>query len=127
MGLYLIDTNIISDYLSAHLPPSGMMIMDLIVDDGIILSVITQIELLCWNTDEATEQLVKSFIGDSNILGISPAIIAQCVAIRKGKKVKTPDAIIASTALANDLTLVTNNEKDFVGIDGLRLLNPYKS
>jgi len=40
--------------------------------------------------------------------------------------IKTPDAIIAATALAYDLTLTTNNEKDFSHIKGLKIVNPYK-
>jgi len=40
---------------------------------------------------------------------------------------KTHDAIIAATALANDFILITTNEKDFVHIKGLKLINSYKS
>ena len=53
--------------------------------------------------------------------------IAQCVNIRKGKKIKTPDAIIAATALAYSFTLITNNEKDFAKIKGLKIINPRKT
>jgi toxin FitB len=35
------------------------------------------------------------------------------------------DTLLAATALANDLTLVTRNTKDFKGIDRLALLNPW--
>lgn len=34
------------------------------------------------------------------------------------------DAIIAATALENDLTLATANIKDFKHIEGLKLINP---
>ncbi len=44
----------------------------------------------------------------------------------QGKKIKTPDAIIAATALAYGYTIITNNEKDFKGITGLKIINPYK-
>ncbi len=37
-----------------------------------------------------------------------------------------PDAIIAATALAQGLTLITNNEKDFNNIKGLKIVNPFK-
>ena len=47
------------------------------------------------------------------------------IALRKEYKIKLPDAIIAATALANDLTIVTNNIKDFSNISGLQLINPY--
>lgn len=38
---------------------------------------------------------------------------------------KTPDAIIAATALANDFTLITRNIKDFKNIEGFKLVNPH--
>jgi predicted nucleic acid-binding protein len=60
------------------------------------------------------------------ILGINQDVITQCVSLRKSKKIKTPDAIIAATALAYGYTLITNNEKDFANIKGLKVVNPYK-
>jgi predicted nucleic acid-binding protein len=63
---------------------------------------------------------------DSTVLNITPDVVAACVRLRKGKKIKTPDAIIAATALAWGYTLITNNEKDFANIRGLKILNPYK-
>ncbi len=92
----------------------------------LVLSVITQIELLCWKTDAVKEQRVKDFIADSIVLDIIPVAILLCVDIRRNKKVKTPDAIIAATALAHGYTLITNNEKDFYNIEGLKIINPYE-
>ena len=126
MEQYLIDTNVVSDYLSASLPVAGMALLDSAIDAVPNLSIITQIELLCWNTDETTTQNVKDFIADSVVLNISPDVIARCVALRKGKKVKTPDAIIAATALAYGYTIITANEKDFENIKGLKFVNPHK-
>lgn len=60
----------------------------------------------CWKTDAATEQKIKNFIADSIVLDISPEVIVQCVNLRKGKKIKTPDAIIAATALAYGYTFI---------------------
>lgn len=60
------------------------------------------------------------------VLDISSNIIIACVQLRRNKKIKTPDAIIAATALANGYTLITNNEKDFANIKGLKILNPRK-
>jgi len=95
MEQYLIDTNIVSDYFSASLPESGLLFLDGIVDAIPILSVITQIELLCWNTNKTIEHWVECFVADSIIMDITPDIVRKCVTIRKGKKIKTPDAIIA--------------------------------
>ncbi len=57
---------------------------------------------------------------------IIPDVILHCVNIRRNKKVKTPDAIIAATALAHGFTLITNNEKDFNSIKDLKIINPFK-
>jgi predicted nucleic acid-binding protein len=100
--------------------------MDSVIDAVPNLSVISQIELLCWKTDAAKEQRVKDFIADSIIFDITPGVISHCVNIRRNKKVKTPDAIIAATALAHGFTLITNNEKDFNNINSLKIVNPLK-
>ncbi|MBK8153293.1 MAG: type II toxin-antitoxin system VapC family toxin [Saprospiraceae bacterium] len=111
MEQYLIDTNVVSDYFSASFPAAGMDLMDSAIDAIPNISILTQIELLCWNTDEATTESVKDFIADSVVLDISPDVITHCVALRKGKKIKTPDAIIAATALSYGYTIITANEK----------------
>lgn len=126
MEQYLIDTNVVSDYFSASFPAAGMDLMDSAIDAIPNISILTQIELLCWNTDEATVENVKGFIADSVVLDISPDVITHCVALRKGKKIKTPDAIIAATALSYGYTIITANEKDFANIKGLKLINPRK-
>jgi predicted nucleic acid-binding protein len=126
MEQYLIDTNVVSDYFSASFSAAGMALMDTAIDAVPNISIITQIELLCWNSDKATTQNVQHFIADSVVLDISDDVITQCVSIRKGKKIKTPDAIIAATALAYGYTIITNNEKDFAYISGLKIVNPHK-
>lgn len=126
MEQYLIDTNAISDYFSATLTEKGLLFMDSVINDVPNLSIISQIELLCWKTDSVKEQKVKEFIDDSVILDINSDVITQIVSIRRSKKIKTPDAIIAATALAYGYSLITNNEKDFYKIKGLKIINPFK-
>ena len=73
MEQYLIDTNVISDYFSASLPTRGLQFIDSVIDAIPNLSVISQIELLCWKTDNANEQRVKDFINEkdfNNIRGL---------------------------------------------------------
>lgn len=124
MEQYLIDTNVVSNYLSSAFSIAGMQLMDKVIDAVPNLSVITQIELLCWKIDITTEQKVKEFISDSNVLDITPDVVVQCVELRKNKKIKTPDAIISATALVYGYTMITINEKDFANIKGLKVLNP---
>lgn len=39
---------------------------------------------------------------------------------------KIGDAIISATAQHNSFTIVTNNERDFNKVKGLKILNPFK-
>ena len=126
MEQYLIDTNVVSDYFTASFSVIGLKFMDSVFDSVPNISVITQIELLSWQTDSFSELKIKEFIADSVIIDINPEVVNLCVNIRRGKNIKSPDAIIAATALAYELTLITNNEKDFSHIKGLKIVNPYK-
>ena len=124
MGRYLIDNNAISNFLSGQLTDNGMNFMAEVVDQIPIISVITQIEALSWvNYDKTKEQVLKNFVHDAIILSLTPEIVEQCVRIRRSKKMKTPDAIIAATAIINDFILISS-DNDFTVISGLKVLNP---
>jgi hypothetical protein len=58
MGVnYLWDTNTVIYYLQQHFPESGEKFIDSILTDNIpALSMITEMELLCWNS--ATEKMI---------------------------------------------------------------------
>ncbi|MCF8359600.1 MAG: type II toxin-antitoxin system VapC family toxin [Prolixibacteraceae bacterium] len=94
--------------------------MDSVIDSVPNLSVISQIELLCWKTEAHKEQAIKDFINDSEVMGITSDVIFYCVKIRRSKRIKTPDAIIAATSIANNYTLISNNDSDSIGIKGLK-------
>ena len=66
---------------------------------------------------------IKQFLQDCNIVDITTEVVLQTVGIRKSKKVKTPDAIIAATAVVHGYALITNNVKDFENIAKLKLVN----
>ena len=123
MGQYLIDNNAISNFFSGLFTEKGMDFMADIIDQTPIISVITEIEALSWiNPDKSKEQIVKSFIQDATILALTPTIVAQCVSIRRSRKIKTPDAIIAATAIVHNLTLITS-DSDFNDITGLNVID----
>lgn len=43
---------------------------------------------------------------------------------RRELEVRTPDALIAASALEHGLRLMTRNRRDFAGIRGLKILAP---
>ena len=57
-------------------------------------------------------------------LFLTEEVEKQTIWIRKTKKIKLPDAIIAATAIIYNLTLVTCNVDDFKNVSGLKILNP---
>lgn len=121
---YLIDTCTISDYVSKNLPENGLKFLDGVIGSIPNLSVVTKIELLSWKTDNSSEEKIKELINDSNVYELSDDVVDGCVQLRRAYKFKTPDAIIAATALACGYELITSNTKDFSNIRGLKITDP---
>jgi predicted nucleic acid-binding protein len=69
---------------------------------------------------------LNDFTHDSFVTHLEQPIKLKTADIRREYKLKLPDAIIAATAIANSLTLITRNTKDFETITGLSLLNPFE-
>ncbi|HAQ19315.1 MAG TPA: nucleotide-binding protein [Prolixibacteraceae bacterium] len=119
---YLLDTNAILDFMGDKLPAKARAIFSQIVDDQINISVINKIEILCFSF---VEQDLIDFVNYSNVFPLDDHIVTKTIEIRRlYKKIKLPDAIIASTALHYDLILITN-DKDFENINGLKVESPY--
>ena len=123
---YLIDTNVVIDYLGQKIPLSGMDFMNNIIDAMPNISVVTKIEVLGFNAPDEHYKLLSNFMDDALILDLTPDVINLSIAIRKTGKIKLPDAIIAATALVFDLTLITRNSADFKNITGLKIVNPHE-
>ena len=128
MGMkYLWDSNIVIYYLKQQFSQAAEKIVDnLAKESRTAISVISEIELLCWKT--ATEndlKVLNGFIDDCIVIELEQAIKLKTVEIRKVYSIKLPDAIIASTAIVYELILVTRNGKDFTQIKGLSVINPF--
>lgn len=128
MGIsYLWDTNTVIYYLQQRFSKQGEIFMDGILQASLpAISAITEIELLCWKA--ATENdmaTLKNFIGDSTVFELNQSIKLKTADLRRLYSIKLPDAIIAATAMTNNLTLITRNSKDFDKVIGLNLTNPF--
>jgi predicted nucleic acid-binding protein len=119
----LIDTNVVIDYLENKLPTPSLTLIDGLL---IQISVISRIELLVWpKTTKNQLAILNSFINASEVLLLNESIILKTIEIRKNHRIKLPDAIIAATAIVNDLSMLTRNLTDFEKIDGLVVIDPY--
>jgi predicted nucleic acid-binding protein len=121
---FLIDTNIVIATLGNKLPSDGAAFIKTIPPN---ISIITQIELLGWHGVTATDlSLLTDFVNKANIFSLDPPIVQQTIMLRQYHKIKTPDAIIAATALIHGLTLVSRNVSDFKQITQLQVINPFE-
>ncbi len=129
MGIkYLWDTNTVIYYLQQQFPTAAeKFIDDLLNEDLPTISVITEIELLCWKT--ATEKdlnVLNGFISNALVIELEQAIKLKTAEIRKVHRIKLPDAIIAATAMVYGLALLTRNIEDFKNITGLDIISPWE-
>ena len=125
MGRYLIDTNVIANYTAEKFPEKAMNFLANVIDEIPNISVITKIETLSWRSAiMQEEENVKAFVDNSTIFALSDTIVDKCIEIRRNCRIKTPDAIIAATAIVYDFTLLTS-DFDFKRIPDLQLLNPF--
>ncbi len=68
---------------------------------------------------------LKSFIDNTRQYPLDEIVIDATINLTQLYKIKTPDAIIAATALAYNLTLISRNINDFKNIIGLKVINPH--
>jgi predicted nucleic acid-binding protein len=122
---YLIDSNILIGYLDDKLPENGMLFMHDIINNIPKISVITKIEVLRFNTTEAAYRILEDFMGISIIYELHTPIVEETIKLCRVNKIKLPDAIIAATAITNNMILLTRNISDFKAIPSLRIINPF--
>lgn len=129
MGLkYLWDTNIAIYYLQQQFPAKAEHFIDTTLQEGVpYISAITEIELLSWKTTvEKDMDIIRQFIADSKVIELDNAIKWKTAELRKAYHIKLPDAIIAATAMMNELTLITRNKGDFQRIQNINIINPFE-
>jgi predicted nucleic acid-binding protein len=122
--VYTLDTNTIIYYLDED--PMVVPLLDPILgqDMAIFVSVVTELELLSYpglTEEDMTEiqQLLTSVV----IFPLESRLAQLAGTLRRQYHLKTPDSVVAATALLTRTTLVTRNIRDFHGIDGLSLLS----
>lgn len=122
---YLLDTNILIYYTQ------GLEITKNFVDNftpqySFNISILTKIEFLGWDkhTDDGFKKC-KELIEHANIYQVDEAVSNKAIELKRRNKIKLADAIIAATALLNNLKLVTRNADDFKMLEGLEVVNVF--
>ena len=123
--MYLLDTNILVYHLNKSIPVQSIEKIRQILKNHFNISIISKMELLGFRRHSPQSyKKSESFLENAVIIGLDDEIVDTVIQLRRNKRIKLPDAIIAATARVNQWTLVTRNENDFSGIE-LTILNPF--
>jgi predicted nucleic acid-binding protein len=123
----LIDTDVLID--AAASVEAAVVTLGR-VEEGTSLSVstITQMELLVGCRNKSELQKTERFLQRFRIVRVDAAISDIAVDLLRRYRLShgllIPDALIAATALALEMDLLTKNQRDFRFVEGLTLL-PY--
>jgi toxin FitB len=121
--VYTLDTNAIIYYLDED--PTVVPLLEPILgqDIAIFVSVVTELELLSHpGLTEEDMAVIQQLLTSVVIFPLESRLAQLAGALRRQYHLKTPDSVVAATALLTHTTLVTRNIRDFQGIDGLSLL-----
>ncbi len=131
MNQYLLDTNICI-YIINQKPERVYQKFKKVSLDNIFISAVTEFELRYGveksQKSEQNQKTLNEFFGFLNIIPFHSESATLAGSIRtklekKGEIIGPYDLLIASQAIANDLILVTNNEKEFRRIKELKIEN----
>ena len=112
-----LDTNII-----LYLLEGNQELADLLNGMELYLSVISEIELLGYQNISEEEKLkVKLFLDECQIIPLQNEIKDNCIELKQKHKIKTPDAIVASTANYLNMPLLTA-DKGFENLSDMKVL-----
>lgn len=108
----LVDTDVLIDHLRGEraFEPA---------DARVSYSTITRAELFAGRASE--EAAVRTLLGPFRELAVDRAVAELGGRLRREHGVRIADALIAATALAHDLELLTRNVRDFAAVPALRL------
>ncbi len=114
----LADTNII-----IYLLAGDQGLLKILEDKKISISVITEIEVLSYpNLTREKELLVRELLSRIFIIPLTESVKEGSISIKKKYKVKLPDAIIAASAIQQNIPLLTA-DSDFEQIEELDLIS----
>ena len=124
---YLLDTNTVIDLMGGNLPnKSTRWLNNEVINQTLCISIINKIEILGFNATQEEMNYLNRFVNAIEILPLSDEVADKTIQLRKQKKIKLPDAIIAATAIIYDITLISRNFDDFKNIQGLKFQDSFR-
>lgn len=99
----MLDTNI-----ALYLLGGDQVLATVLNEKEVYISVISEMEMLGY-PGIATEEIIriKSFLAETTIVELTPDIKNKTIELRQFYNVKLPDAIIAATAISQNIPLIS--------------------
>ena len=125
---YLVDSDYVIDAIAGVVP--SRKLLESLGFEGLAVSIVTLGELFegafLFPDPDVRLQTYLHFLVGYTVLNLSEPIIERFAQVRarlrqQGQLIPDLDLLIAATALAHDLTLVTRNRRHFERVPGLRL------
>lgn len=127
---FLLDTNIVSDLVRNPQGRTSAKIAEL-GEDAVATSIIVAAELRYGAAKKGSQRLaaqLEAILAALEIIPLEAPVDATYGATRvaleaAGTPIGANDLLIAAQTLALDMVLVTNNEREFKRVDGLKVEN----
>jgi toxin FitB len=118
----ILDSNIIIYAAQSE----HQFLRDFIAQHAPAVSAVSYVEVLGYHKLGNEKEHLETFFEAATILPLSEEVLLQATKLRQLRKLTLGDALIAATALVYNRTLVTRNDKDFLWIPNLTILNPFE-
>jgi predicted nucleic acid-binding protein len=126
-----LDTNIITAFLKNDLRVVQRVSDCLELFEKLTINIISYYEILRGLKDLGNEEKLKwfeGFIQENELVSIRKDTVEKAAEIyvylkKEGNLIEDADILMASTAIVEDLVLITNNIKHFKRVKGLRVDN----
>jgi predicted nucleic acid-binding protein len=135
---YLLDTNVISETQKSKCDNKVKSFLDALSWEEVYISAITVGEI-CYGIEKLPVGKKKHELSiwlytempqwfDGRIVVLDDEVLIEWgkLRARTGRTLPVADSLIAAAAIVHHMFLVTRNTKDFDGIEGLKLINPWE-
>lgn len=122
----VLDTNVLIYFLDDVLEGRALQRVEQAMRASACVSVMTRMEILGWRGHTAESRASARFLLDQlDEIALTSPVVERVVEIRSTQAIKLPDAIIAASAMMENLPLMTRNIADFRRVPGLDLIDPF--